>query len=237
MRKLLCALLCLVGVGLAVADEVDTVSRLFTLDHISVSAVSTAVQPLLSEHGSLTLQPSRSRLSVQDVPSVVEKVAKLIDELDRAPDHYRIHIELIEGSEASYSSAEPASVQVDSRLRSMFKFPSFHRLGGATLEGEIGDSAVALLGGDHQVSFLAQRVEYSPDTPWGAPNPGNRIQLRHFLLKWVGDDPAGTEKTQELLQTSMFLSANQKVYIGAGKSEDAENGLVLIVHAQSIGAR
>ncbi len=236
MRRIFVVVLCFACVGLTVAAEVDTVSRVFTLNHVAVMDVSTAVEPMLSEHGSLTLQPSRSRLSVQDVPAVVEKIAGVIDELDRAPDHFSIHIDLIEGSETSYSSAQPA-VEVDSRLRSMFKFPSYRRLGGATLEGEIGNAAVALLGDAYQISFVAQKVEYSPNTPWGAPNPGNRIQLRHFLVKWVGEGKEGNEKSTPLLQTSLFLSPNQTVYIGAGKSEDAENGLVLIVHAQSIGVR
>jgi hypothetical protein len=35
----------------------------------------------------------------------------------------------------------------------------------------------------------------------------------------------------------MLLSPNQKIYIGAGKAEDTETGLVLIVHAREFGGR
>lgn len=235
MKKLMFALLslCLATVSWA---QVETVTRVLTLEHVSVSEASAAVQPLLSENGSLTLQPSRSRLTVQDVPAVVDRVTELIDEMDRAPGQYRIHVELVQGTSQPYSSGQPAT-RVDPRLRKMFDFPTFHHLAGTTVEGAVGSAAEAELGSDYEISFQPDAIEYSPDTPWGAPNPGDRINLRHLVLKKIGVDADGVRTATALLQTNMMLSSNQKVYIGAGSSEDADNGLVLIVHALETGVR
>jgi len=217
----------------AAAANVETVSRVFTLEHISVSEASAAVQPLLSEHGSLILQPSRSRMTVQDLPQVVEQVAVLVAEIDGLPESYSIQVELLEGRSEPYSAATQA--QIDKRLRKMFRFPSLHQLGSAVLEGELGSPAQADLGGGFQISFLAHSVEYSEDTPWGTPDPGDRIHLRPLILQRVSIEPDGTQEIEILLRTNVLIAPKQKVYIGAGTSEDADNGLVLIVHSQGSG--
>jgi hypothetical protein len=233
-KTLLVVACCCLAAGLLAA--VETVTKVFTLQHLSVSDASSAVQPLLSEEGSLTIQPRHSRLMVQDLPTVVDRVAELIDEIDRAPGMFRVRVELVRGTSEPYSSGEP-TVQIDPRLERMFKFASFRRLAGTTLEGEVGSTAEATLGDDYQVSFQSHAIEYSSDTPWGAPEPGDRINLRRLILKQVGVDANGVRTTAVLLQTNMMLSSNQKVYIGAGSSEESDDGLVLIVHCLQSGVR
>ncbi len=215
---------------IAAAANVETVSRVFTLEHVSVSEASAAVQPLLSEHGSLILQPSRSRMTVQDLPQVVERAAILIADLDSLPESYSVQVELFEGGTEPYSMASQA--QIDQRLRKMFKFASFRRLGSAVLEGELGSPAQADLGGGFQISFFAHAIEYSKDTPWGSPDPGDQIHLRPLILKRMRVKPDGTQEVDIVLRTNVLIAPKQKVYIGAGTSEDADNGLVLIVHSQ-----
>jgi len=243
-RRTLSFLLMVFAAVLTTAADVETVARVFRLDYVSISDASAAVQPLLSESGSLTLHPSRSRITVQDLPEVVDRVANLIDELDRLPGRYRIKIDLLEGRPdtedaeeyvAPYSSAD--QVQTDQRLKSMFKFPVIRRLGSALLEGELGSSAAAELGRGFEISFIAQTPEFSEDAPWGSPNPGDRVQLRQLVLTRVSVAPDGTQKNHVLLRTNMLLAPNQKIYVGAGRTEDAETGLVLIVRAQEFGSR
>lgn len=219
----------------AAAAAADTVSRVFTLRHVSVSEASAAVQPLLSEGGALTLHPKQSRMTVQDLPEVVERVAKRIAEIDRVPSHYRIEVELLEGGPAQpYGTVN--EVEADERLRTMFRFPSYRRLGSAVLEGELGSSAVAELGGGFKVEFLAQLPAHSADSPWGAPDPGDRIHLRGLSLHRLSVAPGGEQRSEQVLRTTVLLSPNQKVYIGAGGSEKAASGWVLIIQAREAGS-
>lgn len=218
----------------AAAAAVDTVSRVFTLRHVSVAEASAAVQPLLSELGTLTLQPSQSRMTVQDRPEIIARVAELVRGLDHVPSRYRVEVELLEGGPPQpYGTAN--EVEADERLRTMFKFPAYRRLGSAVLEGEFGSQAQADLGSGFRVSFLSQLPAYSPDTPWGAPDPGDRIHLRSLVLQRlrVGED--GRQDSEQVLRTTVLLSPNQKVYIGAGNSENAEVGWVLIIQARETG--
>ena len=61
-----------------VGANVETISRAFTLEHASVTEVSAAVQPLLSEAGSLT-PTELSRLMFRSKHSIT----KIIDGLER----------------------------------------------------------------------------------------------------------------------------------------------------------
>ena len=225
------AVLGLVLSAVTVAAAVETVSRVFTLRFLSIADAATAVQPLLSDQGSLTLQPSRSRITVQDDPAVIDQVVKVIDQLDRLPNHYRVHIELLEGgAEKPFGAAN--QVEATERLRQMFKFPSYQSLGSTVLEGELGDEASAMLGAGYRVSFLTQIPTPSAETPWGAPDLGDRIQLRNLILERLKPAANGRQETLECLRTHVLLSPNQMVYIGAGGSEDPSTGLVLIVQAE-----
>jgi hypothetical protein len=217
--------------AVTVAAAVETVSRVFTLRYLSIADAATAVQPLLSDQGSLTLQPSRSRITVQDTPEVMGRVVKVIDRLDRLPNHYRVRVELLEGgAEKPFGAAN--QVEATERLRQMFKFPSYQSLGSAVLEGDLGDEARAMLGTRYRVSFLTQIQTPSADTPWGAPDLGDRVQLRNLTLERLKTPVSGRQETLECLRTHVLLSPNQMVYIGAGGSEDPSTGLVLIVQAQ-----
>ena len=230
-------LVALVGIAAAAtAANIETVSRVFRLEHASVSDASSAIQPMLSEVGSLTLQPKLSRIVVQDQPEIIDRVSELIQQLDQVPGAYSIQIDLLKGGKATpYGSVD--EFVVEERLRKMFKVEAFQRIGSSTIEGVFGSPARAELGTSFQVSFLALLPEYSDSTPWGAPDPGNRLQLRHLILERKAISADGTLTTDELLRTNVLLSPKQTVYIAAGNSEDSEDVLVLIVHAQGFGSR
>ncbi len=233
-RKIIPVVLGVSLIAVTAWAAVETVSRVFTLQFLSVADATNAVEPLLSEQGSLTLQPSRSRITVQDSPEVINRVVEVIGRLDRLPDRYRVRIELLQGgAEKPFGAAN--EVEATDRLRKMFKFPSYQSLGSAILEGELGSDTQASLGTGYQISFVAQIPPHSQDTPWGAPDPGDRIQLRGLTLERLRPGADGAQLSQEYLRTNVLLSPNQKVYIGAGNSEDPESGLVLIVQVQEPG--
>ena len=236
LRKTLVSVV-VIGIAAAViAANLETVSRVFRLEHASVSEASAAIQPMLSEAGSLTLQPRLSRIVVQDQPEIIDRVTEMIAQLDHVPGAFSIQIDLLKGGKATpYGTVD--EVPVEERLRKMFKVEAFHRLGSSTIEGVLGSPTRAELGSSFQVSLLARLPEYPESTPWGAPDPGDRIQLRQLVLERRVVASDGTLNTDELLRTNVLLSPEQTVYIGAGNSEDSENVLVLIVHAHEFGSR
>ena len=79
-----------------IAADVETTSRVFRLQHVSVLEATTAVQPLLSEAGTLTLHPKRYRIVVQDQPEIIDQVTALIEEIDHVPGAYSVQIDLLD---------------------------------------------------------------------------------------------------------------------------------------------
>jgi hypothetical protein len=198
-----------------------------------VTEVAAAVQTLLSEEGSLTVHPGKSRITVQDRPEVVDRAADMIAKMDRSPDRYLIEVVLLQGVPVELPPAQRAPV--DARLKRMFPFVSYRRIGATSVDGVIGQPAAADLGEGHQVTFVASSLAISDDTPWGIPDTGDRIHLQLLTLKRVTTDPAGKQRSVEVLKTSIYLSEKQEVFIGAGASEDSTQGLVLILQANEIG--
>jgi len=237
MPRKIFVLVVVFGISAAVsAANLKTVSRAFKLEYASVSDASAAIQPMLSEAGSLTLQPKLSRIVVQDQPEIIDRVSELIRRLDHVPGAYSVQIDLLIGGKATpYGTVD--EVDVEERLQNVFNVEAFHRIGSSTIEGELGSPARAKLGTSFQVSFLAQLPEHSDSLPWGVQDPGDRLQLRQLVLERTAVSADGTLMTAELLRTNVLLSPKQTVYIGAGNSEDTEDVLVLIVYAEGFGSR
>jgi len=214
------------------ASEPTTV-RVFQVRYRPVTEVAAAVQALLTEDGSLTVQPRQSRITVQDRPEVVEAAAEMIAKMDRSPDRYLIDVVLLQGVAEELPPAQRAPV--DTRLKRMFPFVAYRRIGATSFDGVMGEPAAADLGEGHRVSFLANLLVFDDNAPWGIPDTGNRVHLQWLTLHRLTTDRTGKQQSVEILRTSVFLSEKQEVFIGAGASEDSDRGLVLILQAQEIG--
>jgi len=213
------------------ADDPATAVRVFNLKNATVIEAFTAVEPMLSEIGSVTVQPRRGRVTVQDSPDVVRKIARLLDELDRVPGEFRIEVELLEGLDSGQQT--DLLPELDQRLHRMFPFKTYRRAGRAVFQGELGQPMAASLGRNYRLSFLADSFHVPESTPWGVAVSENRTQVKWLRLDRLVSGRGDTEDSVELLRTTVFLSPRQKMIIGAGSSEDSTSGLVLILTMQS----
>jgi len=216
------------------AAEPETTARVFHLRYVSVVDAMAAVQPLLSEQGSVTMQPKRSRLTVQDQADVVERVAAMIESLDRAPIVYRIRVELLEGiRDAAFSSPK---IDVPERVKRMFGFEVYRRLGATSFEGEVGTEASGELGTSYRVSLMPEMIGAGAAMPFGTPDLTSRLHLEWLRLDRLPEEGSDGSPI-EVLNTTGFLSTDQEIVIGAAGSENAPTALVLIVRAEKIGER
>ena len=217
-------LACLVStVPAAHADQKDVVVRVFRVEHAKVAKISAAIQPMLSDEGSVTVQPAKGRLTVRDRANVMASITETIERLDQKPSPFRLHVELLEGSTVPISMA--GGQEVGQRLKQMFPFKFYRELGSADLEGVTGDEISVDLSEGFRVlvTVLDHRLE---PTPFGIPNQTLRLDLHPLVLERIG-----SKGTKEILRTRVVLSQNQEVVIGAGETEDSEQGLVLIIKA------
>jgi hypothetical protein len=237
MRRIIPILLMLATAAVVAwaAEQPATTVRVFNLQNVSVVDAFTAIEPLLSDDGSVTVQPARGRVTIQDSPAVVERITTVMSELDRVPGEYRIEVELLEGLDVDRPS--DVSAELDRRLHRMFPFKSYRRAGRTVFQGELGQPTAASLGGSYRLSFLADSFKVPESTPWGVADAGNRTQVKWLRLDRFSNGAGGQEKIDEVLRTTVMLSPNQKMIIGAGSSEDSATGLVLILTMHSVEDR
>ena len=228
-------LLSIVALALSAADQSTTTVRVFNLKNASMVEAFTAIEPLLSDDGSVTLQPSRGRITIQDSPQIVGRITVLMDELDRIPGEYRIEVELLEGLDSERASDIP--LELDRRLHRMFPFKSYRYAGRTVFQGEFGQPTTASLSQGYRLSFLAASSNVPESTPWGVADLGNRTQVKWLRLDRLTADKDGREQVDEVLRTTVYLSPQQRMIIGAGSSEDSTSGLVLILTMHSVEDR
>lgn len=229
--------------GMVAADAAVTTARVFQLRHISVADAVRAIQPLLSEQGSFMVQPAGARLTVQDRPEIVARVAALIEAIDRAPNEFRIRVDLYLATNEAAPVAK--QVPVDERVRRMFQYRSYRSLGHARIQGLVGDVAGAELGAGYRIVFIAKAAD--PEGPIvqtrtgsesaeqraslpSRPEKNERLTLERLTLLQINEDADGTERRSQVLRTTMVIAPGQRVILGASPSEGADRALILIVH-------
>ncbi len=249
----------LVAAWFAVSAAADalTVARVFEIRYRLLAEAALVVQPLLSEDGSLTLEPRHARLTVQDRPEVVDRIARTLEAFDRPPERFRIRAELYE------ASSEPGvgndAAVADLKLSEVFRYTSFRRIGQAILEGDVGATARADLGdgylvrfnvlpGESPEGFVAPEASSPLIRPpaagrWAAghaSDPGGepasrQVRLDKLVLARIGS-PGGL-RPQEVLGSSALLATGQRVVFVASASESARKALVLVLRAEPVEAR
>jgi len=203
-------------------EDNGTTVRVFRIKYAEPVDISAAIQPLLSEKGSITVQPAKRRITVRDQSSRMSRISSLVADMDVSPEFFRIQVTLLHGT----SKGGSGDYQAPARVEKMYPFTSYRKLGGAELQGQTGDTVSVDLDDGYRLimTVLDHRRE---DSPFGLPTRSLRLDLRPVILQRKLDNP----KPHQILKTRVMISENQEVSIGAGVSEEAEDGLVLILKA------
>ncbi len=78
------------------APDGITLVRSFEVRYADAEALEETLRPYLSSYGALTLAPERRLLIVEDTPEFVDRIAKLLVELDRKPTQIMIEAKILE---------------------------------------------------------------------------------------------------------------------------------------------
>ncbi len=234
------------------------VSRTFHLKYRPLDEAAQLAQSLLSAKGNLTVYPGRRALTVQDTPSVIDLVSHVFREYDRPDPVFRVRATLIEASNATEGNGEGASGDVDPRVRRMFPFKAYRRLGAAVLEWDAPGPISAALGEGFVLEGQAAWSRLRTGTP-AAPGSENatpsmtaedlrsawkfggadmvvsmlrhrRLVIEDLVLRRTPPGKVGAEG-RILLRTRVVLAPNQEVVLAMSPSEDAERAVIIVLRA------
>jgi len=208
----------------AQAAKGKTIVRVFRIQYAEPAEVSAAIQPLLSNRGSITVQPAKRRITVSDVPERIRKVSRLVRDMDVRPEFFRISVVLLRGY--SHPPKPGRDFKIPPHLGKMFPFKSYKKLGVAELQGQVKDTLSVDLDEGYRLKMTANKSR-SEDFAFGLPADSHRLDLHPVILLRIKENG----ETRQVLKTRVILSENQEISIGAGAAEDAHEGLVLILKA------
>ncbi len=190
------------------------VSRAFELEHKDPQAVVAMIQGLLSRDGSYSIQPAKQTLVVTDTPATLEKVAKVLAQLDVPPRSYTLNLTLVSASRSSSPAPVPDDLlEISKKLSGVLRFNTFEKLGSTSARGNEGTDLVVTLDGYHASFGFGQ---YDPLS--------QSLKIDEFRLDRTKDS-AGSP----LIRTSLNLRVGQTVVLGASRQPESGKALMIVL--------
>jgi hypothetical protein len=114
------------------------------------------VSPLLSQHGTVELQPGSNTLVIRDTPSIIKRIIPVLRTYDQPARALNLELYIVRASRSMVSPALPRSNLPETltrRLRSLLAYDSFEVQAQALLSTREGQAVTYALADDYEVSF------------------------------------------------------------------------------------
>jgi len=202
----------------------DVAVRVFVLKHKRVEEAALLVRPLLSDASSITLTQKLNAMTVTDRPEKLDQVGKVLASFDVPPRSYSFAVKLVKASaEVPAGSMANEIGGLGAKLKSLFQFNDYALIESAVLRGVEGRMLRYQLGTDYSLTFGIR--------PAGAGG-GKELLLSPFALSkaWRREGQPG--QMRQLYQTSVPITLNQTLVLGASRDEASKTALILIILAE-----
>lgn len=199
-----------------------SVVRVFTLQHRRADEAAAILRPLLTDAGSVLLQPKLNTITVRDRARAVENAARAIAAFDQPPRALSIAVTLLKATtEGTGREAPPRPVSeeirgVGERLKRLFNLTSYAPLDTVVVQGIEGNSVAYVVGREFRLEFLLE-----PGTD------DSIVRLKNLALSRQRTE-GGREVSRDLLRTTINIPLHQPYVLGIGKDESASGALFLV---------
>lgn len=221
------ALLLVAGVSLAgAAEAAPTIdARSFQVSHRPLADAVDLVSAILSEHGSVSIQPRLKRIVVQDAPEILDRVGALLADFDVPPRNVEVAVSLFLGTDRRRDEAgrlaRSPEIAAETRgiretLSDFTKWTEFSPLGSRTITCVEGYPATIYLADDYRVEFEIESV-----------HGDDRVLFRRFTLLRVARTTDGGERAVKHYDAAIQMPVGQELLVGAASGPDASAALFL----------
>lgn len=224
MKRLFLALtLLMFGTSIAFADAAEGLtSHTYTFKHKSAERAATVIKSLVSEEGSVSIQPKNNTLTVTDRASNVKSIGAALAKFDQPAQMFRISVKLVAASRAASNAKVPDDLkEISAKLSGVLKFNSFEKLGEIDARVKEGDP------------FVVEKVAdtYRADFTLGEYDPlTDSVRVEEFRLQKKSGAESG--ELVQLLKTSLNLKLGQTIILGAARSPQSDRTLMVVLLSQ-----
>ena len=223
MRKgILFAALAAILAGAFPLPASEATVRVFVLKYKRVEEAALLIRPHLSESASVTLAQRLNAMTVTDREENLKTIAKVIAEFDLPPRGFTFAVKLVRArADAPAGTMAREIGGLGAKLKSMFQFNDYTLIDSATSQGVEGRPISYRLGDEYILTFTI-----------GPAGGGDELLLSPLSLSRLKKDEQGRPYPVLLYRTSVPLTLNQTLVLGASKEEGSKNALILILLAQ-----
>jgi hypothetical protein len=205
----------------ATADSKPALAvRSFSFRFKQADKAAAAIKPLLSNEGSMSIQPSSNSLVVTDRAENMKAVAKMIGDFDKEPQSFRLYVRIVSAARVEGTPKIADDLKDVARKLAILPYNSYESVGEATVQGKEGDPGLIDMSTGYRANF--KFGEYDPASDSIAVND---LQISRLT---------GAQKDQltSLLKTTLNLTIGQPYILGAAKGPQSQRALMIVLVAR-----
>lgn len=206
------------------AEPLDEGSRLqvyaYALQHKEAGEALALIRPLLSQRGTVELQPRENTLVVRDTLAALGRIVPRLRSYDRPAQELRIEIMLVRAFSRPVPVGPGQTLPgwLEERLRGFLRWDHYQVLADSGLDAREGQAVVHEIGRLYGVRFrLGSVVE------------NDRVRLHDFRV-WRG--PEGEE--DPLLEANLSLWLDKPKVLALANSESSEHALMVVLTCERV---
>ncbi|MEE9219531.1 MAG: hypothetical protein V3U98_10750 [Acidobacteriota bacterium] len=204
------------------ASGVPTEARLFRLRFKPVIQAVSLIEPLLSEDGTLLLEPKRRAITVHDRPEHLDRVRAMLEAWDTPPLNVRLVLQLIraraiQGGKVRLSQELRG---IGEALKDVTRWTDYEIVGSVSVTASEGGS-VTLDVDEYRIQIILDQV---------AEGHGS-VRLKRFTLHRREPQADGSRRLRPIWDTVLNLKLGQLTVLGATRLEQSQKAILLTMSA------
>lgn len=217
---LLAALLAPVCVAQAPAatpqrDAGELVLHAYTMRYRQASDAISMIFPLLSQRGTVELQPATNTLVIRDSPAALGRIIPVLRSYDHPSRPLNLEIYIVRAIRSPGVVRSDLPEPLTRRLRALLPYDVYEVQAQAQLGSREGQAVTYALGGEYEVSFRL-----------GTLVDRQRVRLSNFrVLRRTEERRAGTP----LIHTNLLLTLEQATTLGLARTEQSPEALMVVM--------
>jgi len=203
-------------IGQEAGAESPIVVRAFTFIHQPPEEALPLVYPLLTERGTVELQPAENTLVLRDEEGAIGRVLAVIRAFDHPVRSLDMQIRIVQAGQTPSTSGSGSDLpgEIEARLRTLLNFTHYQTLASATFRAREGQEADYEVGGRYSVGF---RV--------GTVLADRRVRLHGFRVE-RGENEG---EWRRLIHTTLSLRLNEPMILGLARAETSDSALMVVL--------
>ncbi len=206
-------------------DADATEARAFEVRYRPLTDAVDLVSAVLSDAGTVALQPRLRRFVVQDRADVLERVAQVLADFDVPPRNVEVSVSLFLGTDRRDAEAgrlaHPPEVAAETRgiretLGDFTRWTEFSPLGSRTITCVEGYPGTVYLADDYRVEFHVDSVDGE-----------DRVTFDRFTLMKVVRTADGAERVVPQYDAAIHIPVGKELLVGAASGPDSSAALFL----------